>query len=64
VVKIVSQIYKKCRPVSRILFLSHFTTKQYLIIYLDPELLRDSIYLPFGNEREALKCRYTWYFTA
>ena len=35
-----------------------------LIIYLDSELLQNSIYLPFDNGRVILKCRYTWYFTA
>jgi len=30
-----------------------------LIIYLGQQLLIGSIYLPFGNEREALRSRYT-----
>jgi len=43
---------------------SVFRLLETLIIYLDLQLLISSSYLPFSNEREALKCWYTWYFTA
>lgn len=46
---------KKSRPVSRILY-PRFGT---LIIYLGAKLPGRSIFLPSGNERETLKCRYT-----
>ena len=47
-----------CKPdfVSRLL--------ETLIIYLVPQLLTESIFLPFNNGREALNCWYTWNFTA
>ena len=38
---------------------SVFCKSKTLIIYLVPELPAESIFLPFGNGRANLECRYT-----
>ena len=57
------QTYKPDSVISELVSESK-TNQKYLIIYLDQQLLIDSSFLPFGNGRVILKCRYTWNFTA